>query len=130
MLLGLVNLVLLLWLLYFVLKIEFLDCKCAITPIYYFIAYYIVLSLGVVVFSSSIEKNINVSMFMLFVYLISTIVFLILVFKYIKQVEACACAKSGAIPLQVLFWIRLISLVLAVSSIVNLISGILKTRRK
>ena len=60
MFLALINLVLLFWLLYFVLKIEFLDCKCAITPIYYFIAYYIILSTCVVVFSSIIEKNIRV----------------------------------------------------------------------
>jgi hypothetical protein len=130
MLLALINLVLLLWLLYFVLKIKFLDCKCAITPIYYFIVYYIVLSLGVTVFGSYIEKNINTSMLMLVVYLVSTIVFLTLLFKYVKDIETCVCATSGAIPLQILFWIRLISLVLALSAIVNLISGILKSGKK
>ena len=130
MILALINLVLLLWLLYFVLEIEFLDCKCAITPIYYFIVYYIVLSLGITAFNSYIEKSQRMIMFMLIVYLVSTFVFLILVFKYIKDIEACACAKSGAIPLQILFWIRILTLVLAASSIGNLISGIMKSVKK
>jgi hypothetical protein len=131
MLLAIVNLVLSIWLYFYLAMIHDIGCTCAITPTYYYIAYYVILSLVIFAFNSFIEKSQTMMIVMINVYFFSTMVFLFLTFKYVKEIEACACAgPNGAIVLQMLFWVRLISLAMALSALATFFVGIQQSQKK
>ena len=131
MLLAIVNLVLTIWLYFYLAMIHDIGCTCAITPTYYFMAYYVILSLVIITFAPVIVNNVKALIFVGMLYFISTIVFLSLTFKYVKEIEACACVgQNGVIVLQMLFWVRVISLAIALFMIATILSGVQQSQKK
>jgi hypothetical protein len=131
MLFAVVNLVLTIWLYFFLVMLHDIDCKCALTPTYYFMVYYIILSLLLITFRRLINGNAIVLLSLSLLYFVSTIVFLFMVFKYIREIEACMCVgPNGATVLQMLFWVRVISLAISLVMIMFILSGFRNPSKK
>ena len=124
MLFAIVNLVLTIWLYFFLVMIHDIDCQCALTPTYYYMVYYIILSLMIITMKRLINSNVVVFLSLSLLYFVSTIVFLVMVFKYIREIESCMCVgPNGATVLQMLFWVRVISLTISLVMIAFIMYG-------
>ena len=131
MLLAIVNLVLTIWLYFYLAMIHDIGCTCAITSTYYFMAYYVILSLVIITFAPVIVNSPGALIFVGTLYFVSTIGFLSLTFKYVNEIEACACVgQNGAIVLQMLFWVRIISLAIALFMVATILSGFQQSQKK
>lgn len=137
MILAIINIVLVVWIYFYLIELKRMNCKCAFTPHYYFIVLYILISL-VYIFLSSYIGYINVTFFIVlsFVYFIFTVTFVFSTFSYIRYIEStdCDCADTfDSNILTILAWLRIISFAMILIALIiilyskNTISDLLES---
>lgn len=124
----LINIILISWIYFYLIKLYQSGCKCALTPNYYFLAFYI--SLTFVMFALSMFANnglaLSIYFGLVFVYFIITIIFIFVTFGYIRELEEekCKCAgELGPDVLVVFALVRILSFVLALFALIALMNG-------
>lgn len=129
MLWELINVFMILWIYFYLIKLYQTGCKCALTPNYYFLAFYVTISL--VMFTLDIFTNgnhiaINLYMGFTFVYFVLTIIFIFVTFGYVNELEQEKCKCTGEIGpdiLEIFAWLRILSFVLAIASVITVLNG-------
>lgn len=132
MIIELINLILLGWAYYYLARLHKTGCKCALNPNYYFLSFYIILSIVLGTFGLFMKyvgdeakgKFLPLMLGIALVYFILTIVFIVVTLKYLNKIEEenCKCADgSGKIILKILAYIRMLLFVIAILLIIYLI---------
>lgn len=123
------NIIFVVWIYIYLARLKEIECKCALTPNYYFLAFYIAITMLVMVFGilvSDATAYLNVLMIFSLIYFVITIMFIFITFKYVSDLEAkrCECVgELGPDMLQIFAWLRILSFVLAFISVVSVLSG-------
>lgn len=124
MILAFINTVLVIWIYFYLVKLKRIGCKCSITPQYYFIAFYIIVSIIYMFITSMISiypQYIKLFMIISIFYCILTFAFVYNTFMFIQNIEKenCKCADTvSADILEILAWIRSIALIIALLAII------------
>lgn len=128
MILTLINIILVVWIYFYLLELKRMNCKCAFTPQYYFIVVYIILSLVFIFLSTYMdytnENNITIIVLLSFIYFIFTITFVFSTFSYIRYIEStdCECANTfNSNILSILAWLRILSFVMIIVALIILL---------
>uniref|UniRef100_A0A6C0BFD7 MARVEL domain-containing protein n=1 Tax=viral metagenome TaxID=1070528 RepID=A0A6C0BFD7_9ZZZZ len=129
MLWQILNIFFVVWIYIYLARLKEIECECAITPNYYFLVFYIIVTMIIIVFGimvKDVAEYANVLMVLSLVYFCITIMFIFITFKYVSDIEAkrCKCAGDfGPDMVQIFAWLRILAFVLAFVSLITVLSG-------
>lgn len=134
-----INIVTICALYYYFIRLYQIDCKCALTPNYYFLVAYVSIAL-ILFFIGLFKQNnsaknaignastaLNIYIGIVFAYFIISIIFIFITFRYVNELERkhCTCAgEVGPIFLQILAWVRVLTLGLALVVVIFTMSSL------
>lgn len=130
MVIELINIILIVWIYFYLIKLYQSGCKCALTPNYYFLVFYICISL-LLLFFGVLSHNDGLKFTgayigVAFSYFVLTVVFIFVTFGYIKELESdkCECAgEMGPDVIAIFAWVRILSFILALAGVIMMLYG-------
>lgn len=123
-----INVFFIAWIYFYLIKLYKIGCECAMSPSYYFLAFYMSLSIVMLAIGASLYTYpdiLPVYLGFAFVYFILTLVFIFVTFGYVRELEEKQCKCAGDFGPDIIYifaWLRILSFILAILSIVYLLS--------